>query len=194
MPTKLCRIPNCTNNTEFNRTLCSKHRARYHKNKSFFHFNDTAIPPEFSLNCKIHGFLTLKEITFRQSNGPTNPKTKYCKKCLSEGQLKRNKLNPDRVKIIQKKTKLKKLFGLTYDEYLSMKEAQHNLCLICNKPESDIDKRTMIPKELAVDHCHITGKVRGLLCKTCNLGLGYFNDNPKLLEQALNYLYIKRSE
>jgi hypothetical protein len=143
---------------------------------------------QFVMDCKVHGLLPLDKVTFRQSNGPNAPKSKYCKQCLSINQIRRNRLNPSRVKLNNKKTKLKKLFGLTYDEYLSMKESQNNLCLICNKPESDIDKRTMIPKELAVDHCHTTGKVRGLLCKTCNLGLGYFNDNPKLLEQALNYL------
>lgn len=192
MPAKLCRLPNCTNNSEYHRTLCSMHRARYQKKKSFSHFNDIAIPPEFAFNCKIHGFLTLKEITFRQCNGANAPKTKYCKQCLSINQIRRNKLNPDRVKLYNKKAKLKKLFGLSYDEYLSMKETQKNLCLICKMPESDIDKRTMLPRELAVDHCHTTGKVRGLLCKTCNLGLGYFNDNPKFLEIALNYLRLHK--
>lgn len=146
----------------------------------------------FVMDCKVHGLLPLEKVTFRQSNGPNAPKSKYCKQCLSINQIRRNRLNPSRVKLNNKKTKLKKLFGLSYDEYLHLKNTQNNLCLVCNMPESDIDKRTMLPRELSVDHCHTTGKVRGLLCKTCNLGLGYFKDSPQLLERAL--LYIKRSE
>lgn len=143
---------------------------------------------QFIMNCKVHGPLTLEKVTFRQCNGPNSPKSKYCKKCLSINQIRRNRLNPSRVKLNNKKTKLKKLFGLSYDEYLSMKESQNNLCLICKNPEKDIDKRTMIPRELAVDHCHVTGKVRGLLCKACNNGLGCFKDSPQLLERAIEYL------
>jgi hypothetical protein len=42
--------------------------------------------------------------------------------------------------------------------------------------------------ELAVDHCHTTGKVRGLLCSTCNTALGSFQDNPAYLKAAIHYL------
>ena len=43
-------------------------------------------------------------------------------------------------------------------------------------------------KRIAIDHCHLTGVVRGLLCHSCNTGLGYFNDNWVLLDNALEYL------
>lgn len=57
---------------------------------------------------------------------------------------------------------------------------QNNVCAICGGRNSD--------RDLAVDHNHITGEVRGLLCTRCNMGLGYFMDNPRLLASALVYL------
>jgi hypothetical protein len=59
---------------------------------------------------------------------------------------------------------------------------QQERCAICSKaaPENG--------KQLGLDHCHKTGKIRGLLCDTCNLGLGYFRDNPGLLRAAAQYL------
>jgi hypothetical protein len=45
-----------------------------------------------------------------------------------------------------------------------------------------------------VDHCHISGKVRGVLCQNCNLGLGHFHDTPEKLERAAAYLRLHASE
>lgn len=59
---------------------------------------------------------------------------------------------------------------------------QGNKCKICETHESEFDKR------LAVDHCHKTGKVRGLLCSSCNTSLGKFKDDPEILRRAINYL------
>ena len=64
-------------------------------------------------------------------------------------------------------------------QYSEMFAAQHGRCLICNRPEK---------WELRVDHDHITGKVRGLLCHKCNSGLGMFNDDLGLLQTAVHYL------
>lgn len=61
-----------------------------------------------------------------------------------------------------------------------MLKEQNGLCLICKKEPQK--------KELAVDHCHLTDKVRGLLCTNCNLGLGYFNEDVELLRAAIEYL------
>ena len=54
--------------------------------------------------------------------------------------------------------------------------------------ETFIHKATGKPARLAVDHCHVKGSVRKLLCKSCNNGLGLFKDNPELLEKAADYL------
>ena len=67
--------------------------------------------------------------------------------------------------------------GLTPEQIQSIREAQHNLCAICESPD---------PTDL--DHCHKTGSVRWLLCKHCNRGLGAFRDNPEWLEKAASML------
>lgn len=60
--------------------------------------------------------------------------------------------------------------------------------MICSGKETRLQE-TGEPKRLAIDHCHDTGKVRGLLCMSCNIGLGAFKDVPELLFVA--YLYLK---
>lgn len=55
-------------------------------------------------------------------------------------------------------------------------------CSICGIEENSL------PKNLAMDHCHSTGKFRGWLCDSCNQGLGHFKDSIKIIEKALNYL------
>lgn len=69
------------------------------------------------------------------------------------------------------------------DEYDRMLERQGGVCAICGNGASDA-----IRKNLAVDHCHGTGRVRGLLCGNCNTGLGSFKDDPVLLRRAIKYL------
>jgi len=81
--------------------------------------------------------------------------------------------------------KIKKLqsvgvFDKTYEELLDI---QNGVCAICEQPENTNYKRS-----LSIDHDHITGKFRGLLCHMCNTGLGKFFDNPELLIAATNYL------
>lgn len=77
-------------------------------------------------------------------------------------------------------------FGLTLQQYEDMATRQNHLCACCGKPE--IVKRHGKLLWLAVDHCHSTGKLRDLLCNTCNQGLGQFKDDPELLRKAAAYL------
>lgn len=79
-------------------------------------------------------------------------------------------------------SKLKAAFGITLAEYLSMLEGQHSQCAICGKSPSQNKKR------LAVDHCHSTNKIRGLLCSACNKAIGLFSDNIRHLQSAIQYL------
>lgn len=67
-----------------------------------------------------------------------------------------------------------------------MLNTQNHLCKICNLPGFKLDPRSKTL--LVVDHCHSTGKVRGLLCHNCNRALGLFKDNTNSIENALNYL------
>ena len=83
---------------------------------------------------------------------------------------------------------LVKNFGVTLEEYNQYLETQNGVCAICGSSETVVDNRTKRPRSLAVDHCHTTKKVRGLLCMGCNQGLGNFRDNPDFLAKAISYL------
>jgi endogenous inhibitor of DNA gyrase (YacG/DUF329 family) len=61
-------------------------------------------------------------------------------------------------------------------------------CAICGNEETNIDKRTNKPYELSIDHDHKTGIVRGVLCFSCNSGLGSFKDDVTILKKAIRYL------
>lgn len=87
-----------------------------------------------------------------------------------------------------KNAHLKRKYGITIEDYDKMLEDQGGVCKICSNPETEVDKKKGKLKDLAVDHCHITGKVRGLLCGRCNKALGKFKDDPELIRSALNYL------
>ena len=75
---------------------------------------------------------------------------------------------------------LMKRYGITQFEYECMEEEQGGVCAICTNPPCK--------RGLFVDHCHKTGKVRGLLCSSCNTGLGYFKDKALRLFKAIAYL------
>ena len=68
-----------------------------------------------------------------------------------------------------------------------MLEKQGGVCAICGGSEPK-DAGTGHRRRFAVDHCHETGRVRGLLCVNCNSGIGKLKDSPDLLRRALDYL------
>lgn len=84
------------------------------------------------------------------------------------------------------KDNYKSKYGITFNDYESILFNQNNSCKICltTKPGSRINR-------FHVDHCHITGIVRGLLCENCNVALGKFKDNPEFLRKAASYLEDK---
>lgn len=82
----------------------------------------------------------------------------------------------------KKNTNLKKNYGITLDDYNRMFQEQNGCCKICGKHQQDLKA------SLHVDHNHMTGKVRGLLCHHCNVGIGHFEDNIVLLSNAITYL------
>ena len=78
---------------------------------------------------------------------------------------------------------IKKTYGITYEQYEELLEQQNHCCAICKSKVSS--SRT---SRLFVDHCHSSLEVRGLLCSSCNHGLGLFKDSPTLLKRAIKYL------
>lgn len=90
------------------------------------------------------------------------------------------KFNHDKITTNKLKTReshIRGKYGIDMNDYRNMIIKQDGLCKICNDTVG-----------LNIDHCHETGKVRGLLCMTCNLMLGYARDNKQLLESGIKYL------
>lgn len=81
---------------------------------------------------------------------------------------------------------LRKNFGISLEEYNGILESQNGACALCGKAETRKRKGLLLP--LFVDHDHETSKNRGLLCITCNYGIGAFCDDPKLIAKAAAYV------
>lgn len=93
--------------------------------------------------------------------------------------------NPDKAYWSSRASLLKTKYGMTLEEYDAMYQRQEGLCAICENPPKGGNSST---KNLNIDHCHTTGKVRGLLCNNCNAALGLLKDDPILVERGLTYL------
>ena len=78
---------------------------------------------------------------------------------------------------------LKTAYGITLRDYNAMVERQDGLCGSCRRRPTE---------KLHVDHCHETQMLRLLLCRTCNIGFGYFGDDPDLMRAGADYLEIWR--
>lgn len=78
---------------------------------------------------------------------------------------------------VRRDKSLQRLYGITLAQFSAMYAAQDGLCAICRELEA-----------VHVDHCHATGKVRGLLCSCCNTGIGQLKECRNILLNAINYL------
>ena len=90
--------------------------------------------------------------------------------------------NPDKHRALNQRHWLKKFYGLTEGQWDEMFKAQGRVCACCGSDD---------PKGVNgwnTDHCHDTGRVRGILCRTCNSMLGMAKDNPETLAQGIEYL------
>lgn len=86
---------------------------------------------------------------------------------------------------MRKLAKVKMTHGLTAAQYQAMLASQQGVCAVCRLPFPS-------PKKTHVDHCHISGKIRGILCHYCNTALGSLGDSPERCEAAAIYLERKR--
>lgn len=92
------------------------------------------------------------------------------------------KANPE----VYRDRDLRKTFDISLEEYNAILTSQGNVCAICERPErAERDGKSIA---MAMDHCHATGKNRGILCGNCNKALGKFEDNPDFLRNAIIYL------
>ncbi len=125
-----------------------------------------------------------------------NIKCNECKKIKSEQYFHKNSHNKngydgkckecrlkyihtDKYKERQRNYDLYRKYKIYEEDYQKLLKLQNNKCAICDK---------IVVGRLYVDHCHETGNIRGLLCQTCNSGLGLLGDKTENLIRALNYL------
>ncbi len=131
-----------------------------------------------------------EDCLFNKSRASKDGLSAYCKQCNKEYYNKYKKDNPEKIKKLSKdyynlnKDRYRhnnylRDFGITLDDYNRQLELQDHKCAICGETGN---------KALAVDHCHATGKVRGLLCWRCNATLGKFEDKLELFLAAITYL------
>lgn len=126
----------------------------------------------------------------------TNSKDGYsnwCKVCGYDNLKIWRKKNPDKIKKNAKNFRInnpkayynsqyKSKYGISIEEYNRLFDIQKGQCKICK-----IDSKEL-PRKLAVDHNHVTGKVRGLLCGNCNVAIGNLKESVIIIKEALNYL------
>jgi hypothetical protein len=93
----------------------------------------------------------------------------------------KQRANPEEYRRRQRVSRLRTTYGVSVEQFEQMEAAQGGVCAICSKPNKNGWK-------LAVDHCHSTGVIRGLLCSSCNLAIGALGDTSEMLERAIAYL------
>lgn len=122
----------------------------------------------------------------------------WCKACGNDrlAEIRKNqKLSGENVEINRRDywkrrrwIKVKTKYGLTKEQYEQMVLEHDNKCAICRMPEKELDGNHGSPLSLSVDHNHATGKVRGLLCRQCNIGIGRLKEDVGILQNAIDYL------
>lgn len=128
---------------------------------------------------------------------------KICRTCVNAQQRANRKRNPEKYKQhdrkkFQKMMKqnpdqklnqmLKDRYGITLKRYNEILNDQNGVCVICKRTALESLSARDQAKRLFVDHCHLTGTVRGLLCRGCNLGLGFFNESLYCFHNAIEYI------
>lgn len=139
---------------------------------------------------------------FHKKNGRISKTNAYCKKCNSnyckEAYNKNKekysaaskawaKANKEKRTNIFRNSHYKQVFGITLEDYNIMLVSQGGACAICKLPES-VKLPSGAIKSLSIDHCHNTGKIRGLLCYRHNVGIGFFDENIEYLNSAIDYI------
>lgn len=145
---------------------CMKRRAEHFRKAKRYKGQTGTFQGDSCLNC---------QGTERYRNG------EGCVACIKKSQMKRYFENRPKYAKYQLRTHLKSAYGLTMEQFEIMVKKQSGVCAICEKP-------CVVHGRLSVDHNHKTGNVRGLLCKSCNAGLGHFYDDPALFRKAADYL------
>jgi hypothetical protein len=121
-----------------------------------------------------------------------------CKPCTGlaerERRLKKKSLDPEGTKHSRHVKKLLVNYGLSEQDYENLLSEQGYCCAICKVGIKEYSENHPTQNYLVVDHCHKTGKIRGLLCSSCNSGLGLLGDSAESLRVAHLYLFYSEGE
>lgn len=104
----------------------------------------------------------------------------WCKECMKE------KVQTHPQKHVYERRAALRRYGISIDAYDELMQKQNGVCASCGEREVHSRKNKIM--SLSVDHCHVTGKVRGLLCNNCNVALGHLKDDPERIKALLKYL------
>jgi hypothetical protein len=113
----------------------------------------------------------------------------WCKSCVNQ-QHKERYLVDKEYRDNKKNARLKQWYGITLEEYELLAKEQDYRCKSCGEKETSNNSHLTGVCALAVDHNHVTGQKRGLLCGRCNKALGLLDDNPDKIEALLKYLRL----
>ena len=131
-------------------------------------------------------YLRLKQIPGKMAmNYKLRNIAKRKKYALEHPNVKPYGRDPKLVRQNYRRTQLLKNYGIYLEQYENILNQQNGVCAICKKVQTK--------RRLAVDHDHVTGLVRGLLCTSCNVGLGLLKDDCTLLNEAIKYLTKHRA-
>ena len=112
-------------------------------------------------------------------------KKNSCKVCCNAASQKWRKENLSKKKLLNTEWYYKTTYNISYSEFLEACSKQHNKCKICN---IDLTFEGKSNTSAVQDHDHTTGKLRYILCNSCNVALGHFKDSEEIILNALNYL------
>ena len=113
--------------------------------------------------------------------------TEKVEKTKAQAKRWRQNADPDKVWWYRVKAKLDQ-YGLTLDSYHALAEKQNFLCAVCGESPKPRKKKSAEFDDFVIDHDHTTGELRGLLCNTCNIGIGMLQDSPTVALSAAVYL------
>lgn len=141
---------------------------------------------EFKRCSKCNKYLLLDSNHFWKSSASIDGFHNYCKDCNKKQRREYYKKYPEK----DFNNNMKRLYGITYKEYLIIEKEQNYRCAICNLTLEETGTRygRGKAKHFHIDHDHNTGKIRGLLCVRCNQGIGSLKHNPFILINAIKYL------